>query len=147
MNEPQSGYMPPATGGYGPPVEEYGTPFALEEENVEEEKPKKSMVDDDDDDDDGMAARSVAIQKAERERLDREAQEAFIKAAEEDGKSFQLQFQPKRLLTLLANSQKSPSTKEVLVRKLVWRIQERTRQQCGRWTDPCQTWGAEFFLL
>ena len=147
VNEPQSGYMPPATGGYGPPVEEYGTPFALEEETVEEEKPKKSMVDDDDDDDDGMAARSVAIQKAERERLDREAQEAFIKAAEEDGKSFQLQFQPKRLLTLLANSQKGPSTKEVLVRRLVWRIQERTRQQCGRWTDPCQTWGAEFFLL
>lgn len=150
VNEPQQdsfGYMPPATGGYGPPVEEYGTPFAMEEENVEEEKPKKSMVDDDDDDDDDMAGRSAAIQKAERERQDREANEAFMKAAEEDGKSFQRHFQPKRLLTPFANSQKGSSTKEVLVRRLVWRIQERARQQCWWWADPRQTRGTEFFLL
>lgn len=149
VNEPQAdsfGYMPPATGGYGPPVEEYGTPFAMEEENVEDEKPKRSMVDDDGGDGD-MAARSAAIQKAERERQDREANEAFIKAAEEDGKSFQRHSQPKRLLTPIANSQKGSSAKEVLVRKLVWRIEERARQQCWRWTDPRQTRGAEFFLL
>jgi hypothetical protein len=51
---------------------------------------KKSFMDDDDDDD--LAARAAAMQKAEN---DRKADEAFRKAAEEDGKPTMGYFQPK----------------------------------------------------
>ncbi|CAG8022939.1 unnamed protein product [Penicillium salamii] len=49
-------------------------------ESITEEQPKKKSIMDDDDDD--LAARAAAIQKAENDRL---AKEAFAKAAEEDG--------------------------------------------------------------
>lgn len=75
------GYMPPTT-GYGPPVDEASTSVPQYQEDVEEKRPKKPMMDDDDDD---LAARSAALAKAERERQDQEANEAFRKAAEEDG--------------------------------------------------------------
>lgn len=78
--------MPAHVDSYGPPIDEVsGTSAPQEEGYVEEEKPKKSMMDDDEDDDD-MAVRAVALQKAEKERQDREAEEAFKKAAEADGK-------------------------------------------------------------
>lgn len=96
-NQTQSGfsYMPPDVGGYGPPVDETGGFSAShEEEDVQEERPKKSMLDDDDDDD--FAARSATIQKAEKERQDQEAAEAFKKAAEQDGKhGFWLHIRPR----------------------------------------------------
>lgn len=84
--QPTFGYMPAHVDSYGPPIDEVsGTSAPQEEGYVEEEKPKKSMMDDDEDDDD-MAVRAVALQKAEKERQDREAEEAFKKAAEADGK-------------------------------------------------------------
>lgn len=92
-----SGYMPPptaasyepsATGNaYAPPsyVPEANGEAASEETeklNEHQEQPRKKAFMDDDDDDD-LAKRAAAIQKAEN---DRKADEAFRKAAEEDGK-------------------------------------------------------------
>lgn len=90
MPQPEaSSYMPPPSNAYAPPS--YAAPdmtFAPEETDqsspVDEEpqpRKKKSFMDDDDDDD--LAARAAAMQKAEN---DRKADEAFRKAAEEDGK-------------------------------------------------------------
>ncbi|KAJ5333410.1 uncharacterized protein N7506_007193 [Penicillium brevicompactum] len=52
-----------------------------EDSSISDEQPKKKSIMDDDDDD--LAARSAALQKAENDRL---AKEAFAKAAEEDAK-------------------------------------------------------------
>ncbi|RAH63358.1 COPII coat assembly protein Sec16 [Aspergillus piperis CBS 112811] len=89
MNQSPSdggGYMPPGvSSGYEPPaIESHAEPAAAPSEEVNEEEPakKKSFMDDDDDDD--IAARAAAIQKAEKARKDREADEAFRKAAEAD---------------------------------------------------------------
>ncbi|KAE8383173.1 Sec23-binding domain of Sec16-domain-containing protein [Aspergillus bertholletiae] len=84
-----AGYVPPgASGGYEPPSVEINTAPALDttEEPAHEDvlKKKKSFMDDDDEDD--LAARAAAIQKAEKARKDREADEAFRKAAEADAK-------------------------------------------------------------
>ncbi|EAW08730.1 COPII coat assembly protein SEC16 [Aspergillus clavatus NRRL 1] len=83
----QGGYMPPSSGGgYEPPFVEVNPASAsddVEDESNEGAKPKKKSFMDEDDDDD-MAARAAAIQKAERARRDREADEAFRKAAEAD---------------------------------------------------------------
>ncbi|KAE8354761.1 Sec23-binding domain of Sec16-domain-containing protein [Aspergillus coremiiformis] len=84
-----AGYIPPdANGGYEPPSVEISTAPTLHttEEPTSQDvlKKKKSFMDDDDDDD--IAARAAAIQKAEKARKDREADEAFRKAAEADAK-------------------------------------------------------------
>lgn len=72
-------YEPPS---YAPQVNVDPAPEEMEEPAEQEEKPKKKGFMDDDDDDD-LAKRAAAIQKAEN---DRKADEAFRKAAEEDGK-------------------------------------------------------------
>ena len=83
--QPTFGYMPAGVDSYGPPIDEIsGASAPHEEGDVEEEKPKKSMMDEEDDED--IAARAISLQKAEKERQDREAEEAFKKAAEADGK-------------------------------------------------------------
>ncbi|PWY80927.1 hypothetical protein BO94DRAFT_548214 [Aspergillus sclerotioniger CBS 115572] len=94
MNQPSEtaptsdagGYMPPTgSGGYeAPSGESHVEPAtAMPEESNDEEPPKKKSFMDDDDEDD-LAARAAAIQKAEKARKDREADEAFRKAAEAD---------------------------------------------------------------
>jgi hypothetical protein len=87
MPQPESnGYMPPATSSnaYEPPSYAPVLNSAPEEtqDSAEEEapKPKKSFVDDEDDGD--LAAQAASLKKAEN---DRKADEAFRKAAEEDG--------------------------------------------------------------
>ncbi|GAD91555.1 COPII vesicle coat protein Sec16 [Paecilomyces variotii No. 5] len=80
-------YEPPTGGGaYEPPSYEPQSTTAQEEqpESPGEKPKKKSFMDDDDDDD--LAARAAALKKAEKERKDREADEAFRKAAEADAK-------------------------------------------------------------
>lgn len=86
---PQSesnGYMPPATSSnaYEPPSYAPVMSSAPEETQdsaeAEAPKPKKSFMDDEDDGD--LAAQAAALKKAEN---DRKADEAFRKAAEEDG--------------------------------------------------------------
>lgn len=86
-----TGYMPPgAGGGYEPPFVDNSThlmPEAAEDTQGEHTiQRKKSFMDDDEDDD--IGARAAAVQKAEKERKDREADEAFRKAAEADGEFF-----------------------------------------------------------
>lgn len=87
MAQSESAYMPPASGNaYDPPSYTPDFPSTEEpEQYTEEEAPpkKKSFMDDDEDD---LTARSAALKKAEN---DRKADEAFRKAAEEDGKSFE----------------------------------------------------------
>lgn len=80
--------MPPASGsGYEPPSVGAGPQLEVTEESEDEKPRKKSTVDDDDDD---LAARAESLKKAEKARKDREADEAFRKAAEADGKSYVL---------------------------------------------------------
>lgn len=85
-----TGYDPPTgSTGYEPPSYQPDVGTASDDaEDSQEEKPKpkkKSFMDDDDDDDD-LAARAAALQKAEKERRDREVDEAVRRAAEADGK-------------------------------------------------------------
>lgn len=80
------GYEPPSMTSYQPPSYEptmgVATDGAAEEEDESEIKPKKKSFMDDDEDD--LAARAAAIQKAEKAKRDREADDAFRKAAEAD---------------------------------------------------------------
>ena len=82
--EPPSadGYEPPTSNGYEPPS--YNPDVAENVESPVEEKPKKRSFMDDDEDND-FEARAAAHRKAEKERKDREAKEAFRRAAEADG--------------------------------------------------------------
>ncbi|KAL4738541.1 Sec23-binding domain of Sec16-domain-containing protein [Aspergillus similis] len=78
------GYMPPmGNTGYEPPSS--NTPEVEVTEESEDEKPRKKLTMDDEDEDD-IAARAEALKKAEKARKDREADEAFRKAAEADAK-------------------------------------------------------------
>ncbi|KAL4778646.1 Sec23-binding domain of Sec16-domain-containing protein [Aspergillus varians] len=86
LNEAE-GYMPPASStGYEPPSVGYEPPSIEPGLGItgepEEEKPRKMPAMDDDDDD--FAARAEALKKAEKARKDKEADEAFRKAAEAD---------------------------------------------------------------
>ena len=83
--EPPSadGYEPPTSNGYEPPS--YNPDVAEHVESPVEEKPKKKSFMDDDEDND-FETRTAALRKAEKERKDREAEEAFRRAAEADGK-------------------------------------------------------------
>lgn len=84
MPQSDAGYMAPAAGNvYEPPAisTDAAAPEETEEPSSEALPRKKSFMDDDDDDD--LATRAAAIQKAEN---DRKADDAFKKAAEEDGK-------------------------------------------------------------
>ncbi|KAL4818311.1 Sec23-binding domain of Sec16-domain-containing protein [Aspergillus spinulosporus] len=79
-----AGYMPPTGNtGYEPPAS--NNPEVEVTEESEDEKPRKKLTMDDEDEDD-IAARAEALKKAEKERKDREADEAFRKAAEADAK-------------------------------------------------------------
>lgn len=81
--------MPPASGsGYEPPSVGAGPELEVTEEPEDENPRTKSTVDYDDDDD--IAARAESLKKAEKARKDKEADEAFRKAAEADGKSYVL---------------------------------------------------------
>jgi hypothetical protein len=143
----QGGYMPLAsTGVYEPPAVESNTEPASEDvkdESTEEAKPKKKSFMDEDDDDD-LAARVAAIQKAEKARRDREADEAFRKAAEADGK-FRNNCQFLLWLTDLCSPETPACSREEGMVQWMVRRQERRHQR--RWANPCQTWGGEFILL
>lgn len=79
---PMSSYQPPPMDSYNPPSYDPNVPQA-EEFPVEEKPKKKSFIDDDEDDD--FEARAAALRKEEKARKDREADEAFRRAAEADG--------------------------------------------------------------
>jgi hypothetical protein len=86
-----SSYEPPSSGGYEPPLSGYEPPsyepatMNDEPDSPVETRPKKSFMDDDEDDIPALKAVPAAREKTKAEK-DREADEAFRKAAEEDGK-------------------------------------------------------------
>ena len=98
--EPPSahGYEPPTSNGYEPPS--YNPDVAENVESPVEEKPKKKSFMDDDEDNE-FEARAAALRKAEKERKDREAEEAFRRAAEADGNSNPM---PITILSCFTNS-------------------------------------------
>ena len=89
-----SSYEPPETSSYGPessynPGSSSYEPLAGSgqangEDSPLETKPKRSFMDDDDETD--LAAKATALKAQDKARKDREADEAFRKAAEADGK-------------------------------------------------------------
>ncbi|KAK0383478.1 hypothetical protein NLU13_9389 [Sarocladium strictum] len=79
--EPPSGYEPPSY-GYQPPSYEPDEPVNSADDDAPKPK-QKSFMDDDDDD---IPALRPAEQKKSRAELDRENEEMFRKAAEEDAK-------------------------------------------------------------
>ena len=82
--EMQSSYEPPTTGFYEPPVSSSSDAGTQPDNSspVEEKLKKKTFLDDDED---GFEARAAALLKQDKARKDREAEEAFRKAAEADG--------------------------------------------------------------
>ena len=98
--EPPSadGYEPPTSNGYEPPS--YNPVVAENVESPVEEKPRKRSFMDDDEDN-GFEARAAALRKAEKERKDREAEEAFRRAAEADGNRSPIHI---TILSFFANS-------------------------------------------
>lgn len=83
---PSSGYEPPSS-GYEPPSFERTTMNDEPDSPVETRPKKKSFLDDDEDDIPALKAVPAAREKTKAEK-DREADEAFRKAAEADGMSF-----------------------------------------------------------
>lgn len=82
-----NGYEPPSAGGYEPPSYQ---PASMDDEPdspVETRPKKKSFMDDDDDDIPTLKNQSASQEKTKAEK-DREAEEAFRKAAEADGVFF-----------------------------------------------------------
>ena len=81
------GYEPPLS-GYEPPTSSY-EPHTYQpySPDLEDSSPvvKKPFMDDDDDDDD-LARRASELKKKQKTEADRQADEAFRKAAEADGK-------------------------------------------------------------
>ena len=77
-----SGYEPPSSSGYSPPS--YNSEIQQVAGSPVEERPKKKKNVDDDEDHD-IATRAAAFRE-EKARKDREADEAFKRAAEADGK-------------------------------------------------------------
>ncbi len=78
-----NGYEPTSSSGYDPPSYNSEIPQA-EGSPVEERPKKKSFMDDDDNDD--FEARAAGMRRREKAQKDREADEAFRRAAEADGK-------------------------------------------------------------
>lgn len=84
-----SSYEPPATSSYEPPVTDSYEPPSYNPDSNGDESPgevkpkKKSFMDNDDDEE--FDSRAAAPRKAEKAKRDREADDAFRKAAEADG--------------------------------------------------------------
>ncbi|KAL2828194.1 Sec23-binding domain of Sec16-domain-containing protein [Aspergillus cavernicola] len=79
------GYMPPAAStGYEPPSAVANGPQFETIEESEDEKPRRNKSAMDGEDEDELVAQAEALKKAEKTRRDREADEAFRKAAEAD---------------------------------------------------------------
>ena len=106
------GYEPPNSNSYDPPSY---NPETQDDDlsPIETKSKKKSFMDDDDEDD--FAARAAAVLKAEKARKDREADDAFRKAAEADCKRFPSQTPTTnkkcRSLILVPNSTKRRSSR------------------------------------
>ncbi|KAL1620255.1 vesicle coat component [Neofusicoccum ribis] len=81
--EPSTSSYEPPTSSYEPPSYKPYEPEPEPEEEQEEEKPKKKSFMDDDDDDE-LERRATALKAQQKAEADRQADEAFRKAAEAD---------------------------------------------------------------
>ncbi|EOD42926.1 putative copii coat assembly protein sec16 protein [Neofusicoccum parvum UCRNP2] len=81
--EPSASSYEPPTSSYEPPSYKPYEPEPEPEEEQEEEKPKKKSFMDDDDDDE-LERRATALKAQQKAEADRQADEAFRKAAEAD---------------------------------------------------------------
>jgi COPII coat assembly protein SEC16 len=101
------GYEPPQSGGYEPPSSGYEPPSSYEPATMNDEpdspieiRPKKKSFMDDDDDDIPALKRAPETREKTKAEKDREADEAFRKAAEADGNNFR-----PSLYSILTNTQ------------------------------------------
>lgn len=104
-NPPSYNYEPPSS-TYDPPSY---NPESTDDPESPLENPKRKTFGDDDNDDEEFVKRAAALLKEERARKDREADEAFRKAAEADGK---LPFFFSARLQTKTNPYKSPKRTE-----------------------------------
>ena len=115
MQGQSSLYEPPTTGHYEPPsYDPYAPDLQMEDGSPVQEKPKKKSFMDNDDDD--FEARAAATLKQDKARKDRDADEAFRKAAEADGMAFLSLSSPS--LTLINHTAQKGS--ELKPRKSGW---------------------------
>ena len=110
-----SGYEPPSqphsSNGYEPPS--YNPETQEDDPSPDQEKPKKKSFMDDDEDD--FAARAAAMLKKDKAQKEREADEAFRKAAEADGKALcpsDVYYHTQSLITLTAKRDAHPAPKK-----------------------------------
>jgi len=148
--EPPNSYEPPSTYGYEPPSSSY-EPTTMNEEpgSPIDIRPKKSFMDDDDEDIPALKPAPASREKTKAEK-DREADEAFRKAAEADGKN------PTNHLPLYTNvfssrtSKRSSTRKERLgTRRLVQRWCKKGSRHglAAQQAHPCQTRRAIFLRV
>lgn len=171
-HKPSSGYEPPssnfgpplnssepATSPYEPPASSYEPPSYQpyepepepEEEKEEENEPKKKSFMDDDDDDE-LERRAAALKAQQKAEADRQADEAFRKAAEADGKYISFPFH--RSAPYHAANSSTPNSREarrpqedrLLARWLVQEIRRR-RPQRPQQAHPRQTRRGKLLLL
>ena len=129
---PSYGYEPPTSSSYDPPSYDPETQNG-EMSPIQEKSKKKSYLDDDDDED--LVAKAAALKKAEKAKKDREADEAFRKAAEADGKST-----PRSATKTLSNSAFTFSSKRLRQirhkRRLAQRLASRWQSQRTQLEGP-----------
>lgn len=98
-------YQPPASSYEAPRYEPY-VPDPATGDEAEDRPMKKSSAFVDDDDDDELERRAAELKRQQKAQADREADEAFKKAAEADGKNA-LDLHTKGKLTIVSRSYKS----------------------------------------
>jgi COPII coat assembly protein SEC16 len=134
---PSANYEPPASSGYEPPSSGYEPPsYEPATMNDEPDSPvdtrpkKKSFMDDDDDDIPALKAAPVARDKTKAEK-DREADEAFRRAAEADGMWPYSHFPYATNTVSSTKNERSRSCKEERGRLGSWRLVQRLQERAG----------------
>lgn len=136
-NHQSSNYEPPSS-VYDPNIPAYEPPSSYvpyDPEGQDNESPndqsspkkKKSFMDDDEDDD--FTARAAAVLKDDKARKDRDANEAFRKAAEADGMTNPFRHCTGYIILTSMTSSKGPQAEEIW---LVWWCRWLARREKGR---------------
>jgi hypothetical protein len=146
-NEPQDTRYEPPTNSYTPYVPSSMTD---EPDSPVDTKPKKKSFMDDDEDDIPVLKRAPASEEKTKAEKDREADEAFRKAAEADGKlNKSLTVYSNQLTRSSSKRRCSTSQKRMGTRWLVWRWQEGSCRhvRAAKQDDQSKAWRAELVLL
>lgn len=138
--QPSTGYEPPS-GGYDPHAGGYEPPSYqpdMTSPETQEDQPRKKFGEDDEDD---IAAKAAELKKQERARADREADEAFRRAAEEDAARDKDGKKDKRTSSgwfggISLWKQKDPNAPQVHKAKLGEASSFYYDEQTKRWVNP-----------